>query len=259
VALEHDGLGIVEQPLARDAAEVGRSADQRARQRLDREIEHELAPHRARVAEHDHERPELALAAGHGHAADVGPIDLRLLAGQGLDAQIRLGLGLGPDRADVGPDGTRRAGKATVAQHVVDPRRAELGILAQRLLDELGVRLEHRRAPELTRLAVLARVTEHAPHDVSVNVELRGDCADRPVLAVVQAHDLALGVAGDRHRRPPVLRRARREPREVACTSVPRQEFEADQPPEAATHRTPNVLARGACNQDSCRINIVVS
>jgi hypothetical protein len=46
-ALEDDGLGIIEQPLPGHAAEGGGPAHERAAQRVDGQIEHELAPHRA--------------------------------------------------------------------------------------------------------------------------------------------------------------------------------------------------------------------
>src|SRR6185295_19239454 len=48
-ALEDDSLGIIEQPLPRDAAEPGGRADQRTDERMHREVEHELGPQRARV------------------------------------------------------------------------------------------------------------------------------------------------------------------------------------------------------------------
>jgi hypothetical protein len=51
---------------------------------VDGEVDDELAPHRPRVAQDEDEDPQRALAAGHGDVADVGPVDLRLLARQRL-------------------------------------------------------------------------------------------------------------------------------------------------------------------------------
>src|ERR1700722_2062700 len=50
-ARRDDALGVVEEPLARDAAEVLRRAHQRAEQAHRRLLEHQLRPHRPRVAQ----------------------------------------------------------------------------------------------------------------------------------------------------------------------------------------------------------------
>src|ERR1700744_1945810 len=50
-----DALGVVEEPLARDATEVLRRAHQRAEKAPRRPLEHELRPHRPRVAQQQHE------------------------------------------------------------------------------------------------------------------------------------------------------------------------------------------------------------
>ena len=80
VAREHDGLGVVEEPLPRHALEEPGGAHERAAQRLDGQVEDQLGPHRARVGEHHDEDPERTHAAGDGERADVSPVDLRLLA-----------------------------------------------------------------------------------------------------------------------------------------------------------------------------------
>ena len=78
-ALEHDRLGVVEEPLARDATERDCRPHQRATQRVHRQVEDEFAPHRARVRQHQDEEPQRARPARAFDLADVGPIDLRLL------------------------------------------------------------------------------------------------------------------------------------------------------------------------------------
>ena len=176
-ALEHDDLGVVEQPLARDAAEAAGGAHQRAGQRVHREVEDELAPQRPRVRQHDDEEPERALAAGHGDLADVGPVDLGLLAGQRLGAQVDLAARLGADVAHVLAQRADRAGVAALGDHVVQPRRAQPRVAGQRLGDEVTVRVDE---PQPRRCGLRARLAEpeDAPDHVRVDAELGGDGAD---------------------------------------------------------------------------------
>ena len=123
---------------------------------MDGEVDDELGPHRARVREHDHEQPDRALAAGDGDLADVGPVDLRLLAGERLGDEVRLALGPWPNQRDVLAQGAHRAAIAALADHVVEPRREELGIAAQRVVDERAVRVDDPRA-QLRRRACSPR------------------------------------------------------------------------------------------------------
>ena len=93
LALKDNCLGVVEEPLARRPAEERRGAKERAAQRLDAHVEHELGPHRARVREHDDEGPKGTRRAEDDHRTDVGPVDLGHLTGERLDAEERLALG----------------------------------------------------------------------------------------------------------------------------------------------------------------------
>ena len=80
VPFEDDDLGIIEEPLARDPAEMRRGAYERAPQRVDREIEDELGPESPRVREDHEEDPESPHSTRHWDLRDVGPVDLCLLA-----------------------------------------------------------------------------------------------------------------------------------------------------------------------------------
>src|SRR6185437_1353890 len=111
-ARRDDALGVVEEPLARDAAEVLRCAHQRAVQAHRRLLEDELGPHRPRVAQQQHEAVERAHAALDADAPDVGPVDLRLLARQRLEAQVHLA---GRRRAMVEHEAPERPDAAGVA------------------------------------------------------------------------------------------------------------------------------------------------
>jgi len=190
VPLEHDDLGVVEQPLARRAPEGARGTHQRARQRVDRQVDHELGPDRPRVREHHDKQPERARAPGHRELADVGPVDLRLLADQRLGVQVDLAAWWRSDTGDVAAHRGHRPGVSAVADHVVDPRRAKSRILGQLLDDEVVKRLDDARPP--WRLGAGLTEAQDALDHVGVEPELRRNRADRPVLGVVQPHDLGV-------------------------------------------------------------------
>jgi len=175
-ALEDDDLGIVEQPLPGRAAERG---DERAAQRVDGQIDDELAPHRARVGEHHDEHPEPALPAGDRDLADVRPVHLRLLAGQRLGDEVRLALGPRPHERDVLAQRAHGAAIAALANHVVEPCREELGVAVEGVIDERPVRIDD-PWPHLRGRARLTE-TEHATNDVGMDLELGRDGADGPV------------------------------------------------------------------------------
>ena len=190
VALEHDDLGVVEQPLARRAPEGARGTHQRARQRVDGQVDHELGPDRPRVREHHDEEPERAHAAGHRELADVGPVDLCLLADQRLGVQVDFAARRRSDVGDVAAHGRHRPDVAAVSDHVVDPRRAKSRVLGQLLDDEVMKRLDDAR-PSWCLGSGFTEAQDALDH-VGVEPELRRDRPDRPVLGVVQPHDLGV-------------------------------------------------------------------
>ncbi|MBE7453350.1 MAG: hypothetical protein HS111_32130 [Kofleriaceae bacterium] len=97
------------------------------------------------MREHHHEQPELALAAGERQLADERPVHLRLLAGQGLGRQVDLAARPWAHQGDVLAQRSHRAGEAALAHHVVEPRRQQLRVAAQGVVDELAVRVDHPR------------------------------------------------------------------------------------------------------------------
>ena len=200
-ALEHDDLGVVEQPLARDAAERAGRAHERPAQRMDGQVDDELAPHRAGVREHHHEHPQRADAAGHGDLADVGPVDLGHLAGQRLGHEVRLARRPGPDDRDMLAHRADRALKPAVANHVVQARGEQLGIPLKRFVDERPIRVDDAR-PQRRRRTWLVE-PEHASDLVHVGIKLRRNRPDRPMLGVVQTQDLRLELRCALHRTPP--------------------------------------------------------
>jgi hypothetical protein len=76
VPLEHDGLGVVEEPLPKQTSEVRRGAHERAAQRIHVEAEHEFGEARARVRE-DHDDHDLADVAPSTCACSPGSVSTR--------------------------------------------------------------------------------------------------------------------------------------------------------------------------------------
>src|SRR6185369_16494416 len=112
VTLENDGLRVIEEPLARRAAEIRARARERAQERPDRQVEHELAPHRARPRQRHDEEPQRAPPARHVDVAHVRPVDLRLLADERGKSQESLVLRGGADLVHVLAERPNRAGVA---------------------------------------------------------------------------------------------------------------------------------------------------
>ena len=100
-ALEDDALQIVVEDGAGHALEGGEGLDVAAQETLERLVEGEARVARARPREHEHEAREQARGRADADRAEVAPVDLRLLAGEGVEAQVGLGAGGGPDGADV--------------------------------------------------------------------------------------------------------------------------------------------------------------
>src|SRR5688500_12416889 len=109
---------------------------------MNREVEDKLAPQRTRVRQDHDEQPERALAARHRDLADVCPVDLRLLADEGLCAQEDLTAGPWADFGDELAERAHGAGVATVLDHVVEASRAQARVALESLSDERPVRVD---------------------------------------------------------------------------------------------------------------------
>ena len=214
-ALEDDRLRVVEEPLSGGSAEERGGAYERAAQGLGAHVEHELPPHRARVREHDDESPERSGRPQDHERADVSPVDLSLLARQGLDAEEHLALRGRPSLEHVPAERAQAARVAALDEHVEDAGGDEPRVTSQRLVDERDVRIEHASVgPGGAGLG--AEAAEHARDRVEVDAELRRDRSALPVLGEVQAADLRLDLQTDGHRvtsQRASCRRSRKSPR----------------------------------------------
>src|SRR5690606_32900628 len=117
--------------------------------------------------------------------AEVPPVDLALLAGKGLEAEVGFGLRSRPHRRQVAPDLDGRARVAAGAHHLVDPRRSQPRVLLEDLLDELLVRVQHRRANRPRRRAAESIGLDRPRDGLVMDAELAGDGANLPVLGEV--------------------------------------------------------------------------
>jgi hypothetical protein len=211
LALEHDDLGVVEEPLARRALEGARGAHQRAREGVDGQVDDKFGPHRPRVREHHDEEPECTRAAGDWQLADVGPVDLRLLPDQRLGAQVHLAA---RRRSHLGDEAAYRGhptDEAALADHVVDPSRPQAWVLSQLLDDEVMIGLDDSRS--LRTVSAGLPAAQDALDHIGMQPELRRDRPDRPVLDVVQPDDLRVLRRRRRGHRTPRRWRGLRSPR----------------------------------------------
>jgi hypothetical protein len=150
------------------------------------------------VAEHHHEAHQRSPCSADLQMAEVGPVDLRLLARQRAQAQVGLSgrawAHAGDEQAEV------RAGAdiASLGHHRVQPCGGERGELLERGQDEGPVRIDPARTQRrgVHRRAVAG---EHAPHGVAVHVQLPRDGPHAPLLHHVQAQDLRHQVRGNGH------------------------------------------------------------
>ncbi len=151
-----------------------------------------------RVAEHHHEAHQRALRAPDPDLAEVSPIDLGLLAGKGLQAQIGLGHGLGPEGGDHMTEVVGAARIAAFAHHLIETAGRQRRPGRQRLDDERHVGIDHRR-PRRDCVPGLARIAERPLDGVAMHAELACDRADLPLLDVVEPQDLRAGLLVDSH------------------------------------------------------------
>ena len=89
--------------MVRGAPERGEGLDVAAQEALERLIEREAGIDGARPRQHEDEAREHTADAADGERAEVPPVDLGLLAGQRLQAQVRLGARCRAHGADPAP------------------------------------------------------------------------------------------------------------------------------------------------------------
>lgn len=140
-------LEVVVEDDPRDAAErlegVLMMAQEGARRHLEAEAEHHLP----RPLQHEREGRELPPRTVHLDLAEVGPVDLRLLADEGRAPQEGLRRLARPMARDHGPKMVLRAFVAALPHHREEAGGLDARVFLERLQDERQVGIDHRGAP----------------------------------------------------------------------------------------------------------------
>ena len=198
-AVEHGAAQVVVHEVAGGASQRLEGVDVSSEEALQRLVVGEQRGQRPRVAEDHDESGDRACALPDADLAEGAPVDLRGLAGQGDDAAVDGTVGLGPQAPREAADLDDRARIAALADHLVDPRGAQIRILRQGVPDERQIRVEDagptQAGADPCRLAL-----HRGAHRLMVEAELGRDGPDLPVLAVEQAPDL--GALRGRDHRP---------------------------------------------------------
>ena len=198
-AVEHGAAEIVVHEVAGDATERVEGVDVSAEEALERLVEGEERGERARVAEDHDETGDRACAVSDADLAEGAPVDLRLLADQSDDAAVDGAAGLGAEATHEAADLRDGAGIPALAQHLVDARGAQAGVLGQGLADERQIRVEG-AGPAEAAVHASRFVLDRGADGLTVEAELDRDGPHLPVLAVVQTPDL--GALRGRDHRP---------------------------------------------------------
>ena len=159
-------------------------APQEALQRL---VQGKAGVDGARPRQHEDEARQQPPAAADRQGAEVAPVDLGLLAGERLQAQVRFGARGRPHRAYPAPDLDRGAREAALADHRVQPRGAQARVLLQGGEENGLVGIERARADLRARTD---EALDGHPDRVVMHAERGGDGADAPVLGVIESADL---------------------------------------------------------------------
>src|SRR5206468_11136101 len=150
----------------------------------------------ARPRQDERETGEDPGGRAHPDRPEVAPVDLRLLASERVEPQVRLGPRGRAHRADVALHLDGRAGITPVAHHGPQPRGAQARVLFERRRDERLVRIERAR-PNLRAVPDEALALDGAPDGVVMHAELRGDGVEPPVLGVEEPADLRVQLRRD--------------------------------------------------------------
>ena len=131
-AVEHGAAQIVVHQVAGGASQRVEGGDVPAEEALQRLVEGEQRGQRPRVAEDHDESGDGACALSDADLAERAPVDLCGFASQGDDAAVDGAAGLGPQAPhEFAYREKTRTGIATLAHHLVDPRRAQPWVLRQ--------------------------------------------------------------------------------------------------------------------------------
>ena len=188
-AVEHGAAQIVVHQVAGGASQRVEGGDVTPQEALQRLVEGEQRGQRPRVAEDHDESRDGACALPDADLAERAPVDLCGFAWQSDDPAVDGAAGLGPQAPHEFAYGEDRTGIATLAHHLVDPRRAQIRVLRQGVADERQVRVDDAGPPHAGR-DVWRLALDRGADRLTVEAELGRDGPDLPVLGVVQAPDL---------------------------------------------------------------------
>ena len=119
-ALQHDALQVVVPEFAGHALPRLEGVDVTTQEVAHLRVQVEAQEDASREAENHHEAHQRALRATDLHLAEVGPVDLGLLAGKGLQPQIGLGRRLRPHEGDHVAEVAWTPLVAALAHHLVE-------------------------------------------------------------------------------------------------------------------------------------------
>jgi len=144
-------------------------------------IEEKLQVESPRVGKSDQETGQTSTSAAHGNFAEVGPVDLSLLAGEHTQAQKRFHSSR-PQPGHSAPQLHHASGIATIANHVVDARGTQAGMTFQGLANELQVGIGQTRTQSSGTVEPLT--LDGMAHGIGMEVQFPSNGADLPMLRV---------------------------------------------------------------------------
>ena len=187
--IEHGTAQVVIDQGSGHAAQGLEGRDMPPEEALERLVQREERDQRARVRQHHHKAGHGPDAVPDADLAKRAPVDLGLLTGERDDPAIDATEGLRPQPPHQPPDLHGGPRIAPLAEHLMEPRGAQAGILRERVADERQKRVEGTRAADAAPGAA-GLVANRAAHRRVVDAEGGGDRPDRPVLAEIEAPDL---------------------------------------------------------------------
>jgi hypothetical protein len=156
-------------------------------------IQEEAQKNLPRVVQHHDAGHQQTPRAADLEVAEMAPVDLRLLAGQAAQPQIRFRWTARPVQGNEVAEVIGAAAVAALVHHRIQPAGGQRRELLQRLADQrhIGIDLRcPRRQPSLR---------QHPAHHAGVHVQLASDGANGPLLGVVTAQDLRFDVRRRHH------------------------------------------------------------
>src|SRR5215204_2576002 len=222
-----------------DALTRGEGLDVAAEKTLKRLIDGEEREDGAGVRQHHHKTGERAHTAADPDRAKGAPVDLGLFSRERDETPIDRRRGRRPNQPDGAPQLHDRAGVAAALHHREEPRRAQPGILRQRVAHEGEIPIELCGATR-TATHTVRVIHNRGTHRVMVDAESRGDGADLPMFAVIEPANLGVLLGRDHGASSPGTRDGSARAVEGARRSPGRKPCNATRPPEARSAPDPS-------------------